>query len=84
MIGIARIWLLGVLIGLAGGAHGAASEPPAGDPPAGERFVDVWGPALGTALPLLDAVDQAGERRRLENLAGQRGLLLFLVRSADW
>lgn len=59
------------------GAAGAAASP---EP----RYVDLWGPALGSELPLLDAVDHTGERRRLADLAGQRGLLLFLVRSADW
>jgi len=48
------------------------------------RYVDLWGPELGTEVPLLDAVDHTGERRRLADLAGPRGLLLFLVRSADW
>lgn len=61
-------------VSAAAGAAGGA-EP---------RYVDLWGPALGSELPLLDAVDHTGERRRLADLAGQRGLLLFLVRSADW
>jgi len=28
--------------------------------------------------------DQHGAERDLANLAGERGLLLFVVRSADW
>lgn len=51
---------------------------------AAERYVDVWGPALGGQLPLLDAADHTGRQRSLADLAGDRGLLLFLVRSADW
>ncbi len=43
-----------------------------------------WGPALGSQLPLLDAQDQDGDARSLENLSGEQGLLLFLNRSADW
>lgn len=64
---------------LAGVAHAAAPGEASG-----ARFVDLWGPEVGAALPVLDAVDHSGERRRLADLAGQRGLLLFLVRSADW
>ena len=43
-----------------------------------------WGPALGKKLPMLEAYDQDGQLRTLENLAGERGLLLYLNRSADW
>jgi hypothetical protein len=51
---------------------------------AAERYVDVWGPAVGSALPLLDAEDQSGAPQDLASLTGREGLLLFLVRSADW
>ncbi len=47
-------------------------------------YVDVWGPPLDSHLPLLEAVDQHGQPQNLESLAGDQGLLLFLVRSADW
>ena len=43
-----------------------------------------WGPAVGTALPPIAAPDQAGVERRLADLSGEQGLLLFLSRSADW
>ena len=43
-----------------------------------------WGPAIGSTLPLLEAIDQAGQVRKLDDLAGEQGLLLFLNRSADW
>lgn len=86
-IGPVKSWLLAAFVSLAcfvspalaGAAHGVAREAAAT-----ESFVDVWGPAVGSALPVLDAVDHSGERRRLADLAGRRGLLLFLVRSADW
>jgi hypothetical protein len=48
------------------------------------EYSDGWGPPAGSALPVLEAYDQAGELRSLENLVGERGLLLFLARSADW
>lgn len=43
-----------------------------------------WGPQIGASIPLLLARDQDGAPRNLENLAGERGVVLFLVRSADW
>ena len=43
-----------------------------------------WGPEIGSQLTLLEAHDQAGTLRTLDNLAGEQGLLLFLNRSADW
>ncbi len=43
-----------------------------------------WGPSVGEPIPMLDAQDQAGVRRNLDDLRGDHGLLLFLVRSADW
>lgn len=47
-------------------------------------YAESWGPAVGSRLPLLEAPDQAGRLRTLENLSGEQGLLLFLSRSADW
>jgi hypothetical protein len=43
-----------------------------------------WGPEVGSQLPVLEAYDQAGTLRTLDNLTGEQGLLLFLNRSADW
>jgi hypothetical protein len=43
-----------------------------------------WGPEIGSTPPLLAAPDQTGTVRTLADLAGERGLLLFLNRSADW
>ena len=53
-------------------------------PASASDYVDTWGPTVGEALPLLEAYDQAGQLRTLENLVGGRGLLLSLNRSADW
>lgn len=47
-------------------------------------YQDDWGPPAGAALPALAATDQDGAEQRLASLAGERGLLLFFVRSADW
>jgi len=49
-----------------------------------DDYADDWGPALGSALPVLEAPDQTGAVRTLKDLTGDQGLLLFLVRSADW
>lgn len=43
-----------------------------------------WGPEIGSTLPVLEAPDQTGTTRVLDDLAGDNGLLLFLNRSADW
>lgn len=47
-------------------------------------YVEDWGPDVGSTVPLLEAFDQNGELRTLDNLSGSQGLLLFLNRSADW
>ena len=48
------------------------------------EYQDAWGPPVGAKMPPLSALDQHGERRDLASLSGERGLLLFAVRSADW
>lgn len=53
-------------------------------PVGASEYQDAWGPAVGTKLPAIAAVDQSGERRDLAGLGGERGTLLFVVRSADW
>lgn len=49
-----------------------------------DDYSDSWGPAIGSTLPMLEAPDQSGDMRTLDDLSGKRGLLLFLNRSADW
>jgi peroxiredoxin Q/BCP len=52
-------------------------------PASGEDAIP--GPAVGDFFPLsIAAEDQAGERRTLGELAGEQGLVLAFVRSADW
>ena len=47
-------------------------------------YADSWGPPVGSAAPSILAEDQSGAARSLDSLAGANGLLLVLVRSADW
>ncbi len=42
------------------------------------------GPAVGGRLPEFTATDQNGVRRTLDSLKGPNGLVLTIVRSADW
>ena len=47
-------------------------------------YQDDWGPVVGSAMPAIDAPDHTGASRALADLAGEKGLLLFVNRSADW
>lgn len=47
-------------------------------------YQDDWGPPVGATLPPVAAADQTCTQRDLASLAGERGLLLFFVRSANW
>ena len=69
--------VFGVLALLGGGLL------PAGTSWASE-YADAWGPVVGSRLPVLEAPDQTGRVRTLEDLTGEQGLLLFLNRSVDW
>lgn len=51
---------------------------------ADEEYADQWAPPVGSAIPLLEAQDQTGKVRTLEDLRGRNGLLVFFNRSADW
>lgn len=64
----------GMLIGMAVGSGSVLADD----------YAAQWGPEIGSQLPVLEAYDQAGKLRTLENLSGERGFLLFLNRSADW
>ena len=48
------------------------------------EFSEGWGPEVGSTVPLLEAPDQTGTLRTLDDLTGEQGLLVFLNRSADW
>ncbi|MCY3811568.1 MAG: hypothetical protein OXH15_07235 [Gammaproteobacteria bacterium] len=47
-------------------------------------YQDDWGPAVGTTMLAIEAADQSGTVRDLASLKGERGVVLFMVRSADW
>ena len=42
------------------------------------------GLAKGAVAPPIDMVDQFGRQQTLQTLAGEKGLVLLFVRSADW
>lgn len=42
------------------------------------------GPAVGETLPDFQATDQDGAERTFADLKGPNGLVLMVVRSADW
>ncbi len=42
------------------------------------------GPAVGERLPDFTAIDQHGNKRTFDDLKGPKGLMLLVVRSADW
>ena len=79
---IVQLCLIALFLGGATCASAAAAEPAPDS--RSTAYADAWGPATGTRLPLLEAPDQQGRMRTLDDLAGDRGLLLFLIRSADW
>ena len=56
----------------------------AGVAKADENYAKQWAPPVGTELALLEAPDQTGAVQTFESLAGDKGLLLFFNRSADW
>lgn len=59
-----------------------ASEDVADDEATG--YAADWGPAIGTAIPEFETRDSQGTSRDFASLAGDRGLLLVISRSADW
>lgn len=42
------------------------------------------GPAPGEKIPGFSLPDQSGKARSLNDLRGEKGLVLVFVRSADW
>lgn len=48
-----------------------------------EAAEQAWGPAIGTQVDIR-AEDETGRERTVADMAGEKGLLLFFNRSADW
>ncbi len=48
-----------------------------------DDYAEAWGPAIGSTIELA-APDQTGAQRTVADLSGDKGLILFLNRSADW
>lgn len=42
------------------------------------------GPAVGSPIPPIQALDQTGQSQTFDTLRGPNGLVLEFVRSADW
>ena len=42
------------------------------------------GPEIGERIPSIEAVDQHGQRRDFDALAGPNGAMILFYRSADW
>ena len=81
LLGIAGLF---ALPGLVITAMTAIAEVSVGDREEILEYTANWGLPVGSPAPAIDAPDQSGARRSLDSLAGERGLLLFLTRSADW
>ena len=81
LLGIAGLFALPSLVIT---AMTAIAEVSVGDREEIREYTANWGLPVGSPAPAIDAPDQSGARRSLDSLAGERGLLLFLTRSADW
>jgi hypothetical protein len=50
----------------------------------GSNYSDEWGPLAGTYIPAGGFTSHIGETRTFRGLMGDKGLLIFFNRSADW
>ena len=48
------------------------------------EYTETWAPNVGSTLPGLAVKDGEGTERSFESLSGEKGLLIFFVRSTDW
>ncbi|MYD44366.1 MAG: hypothetical protein F4W90_10820 [Gammaproteobacteria bacterium] len=55
-----------------------------GEVNSGQDYATNWGPAIGAALPTLDVKDIEGAVRTFDDLTGEKGLVIFFVRSSNW
>ncbi len=50
----------------------------------GSDYSSEWGPPTGTNIPAGGFTSHIGETRTFRGLMGDKGLLIFFNRSADW
>lgn len=50
----------------------------------GTTYVDEWGLALGEQAPELAVKDVHGEEITRESISGEKGLVIFFIRSTSW
>ena len=48
------------------------------------EYTKNWAPAIGSSLPALEVKDTGGETPGIADLTGEKGLLIFFVRSTNW
>ncbi|MCY3860090.1 MAG: hypothetical protein OXG25_14400 [Gammaproteobacteria bacterium] len=48
------------------------------------EYTKNWAPAIGSSLPPLSVKDTSGNTPSIDDLTGERGLLIFFVRSTNW
>lgn len=48
------------------------------------EYTKNWAPAIGASLPALSVKDVGGTSLNFDDLKGEKGLLIFFVRSTNW
>ena len=48
------------------------------------EYTKNWAPSLGATLPALSVKDVSGKTLNFDDLTGEKGLLIFFVRSTNW
>ena len=48
------------------------------------EYTKNWAPSIGALLPALSVRDTSGETLEFDDLTGEKGLLIFFVRSTNW
>ena len=50
----------------------------------GTTYVEQWGLALGEQTPELVVKDVHGEEIKRDSISGEKGLVIFFIRSTSW
>lgn len=48
------------------------------------EYTKKWAPSIGATLPALSVKDTSGKAMEFGDLTGEKGLLIFFVRSTNW